>query len=374
MFHSRKSAVLLAVLALLVAVFPATAQLSRNPLPVPDVGEFTTLKADFHMHTVFSDGRVWPTVRVREAYEQGLDVIAITDHDDYHPHDPLVSNNVSYSYKIAKPYADQLGIILIPGVEVTKGEWHFNALFVKDANATKNLPAHEALSEAAKQGAFVFWNHPGWKQPTRWFDIIAPLYDDGLFQGVELVNGHTVYKEAFAWMKEKHLAMFANSDIHKPACEADAVGRPITLVFVKKKDTEGIREALDARRTVAWVDDTVWGPEELLAGLWKGAFSVQNSEVMLCTRHRSSTFVQVVNSSAIPFQIEVTGTPEWLTVGGGTVKAESITAVPFKISKDAPAGEHDVELELEITNFHTAPGEHLKVKVPFRVTVHAPEG
>lgn len=43
----------------------------RNEIQVPDLDGYTTLKCDFHMHSVFSDGLVWPTVRVDEAY--GMD-------------------------------------------------------------------------------------------------------------------------------------------------------------------------------------------------------------------------------------------------------------------------------------------------------------
>ena len=69
----------------LTAMSTAMAQV-RGYLPVPDVPGFKTLKGDFHLHTVFSDGDVWPTVRVSEAWRDGLDVIAITDHNEYHPY------------------------------------------------------------------------------------------------------------------------------------------------------------------------------------------------------------------------------------------------------------------------------------------------
>jgi len=35
------------------------------------------------MHTVFSDGHVWPSFRVNEAIRDGLDVISLTEHIDY---------------------------------------------------------------------------------------------------------------------------------------------------------------------------------------------------------------------------------------------------------------------------------------------------
>ena len=48
-------------------------QSGRKTINVPDLLGYQTLKCDFHMHTVFSDGSVWPTVRVDEIWEDGLD-------------------------------------------------------------------------------------------------------------------------------------------------------------------------------------------------------------------------------------------------------------------------------------------------------------
>ena len=57
---------------------------------VGEIPGYVTLKCDFHSHTVFSDGEVWPTFRIREAIEDGIDVVAITDHLEYHPHKKYV--------------------------------------------------------------------------------------------------------------------------------------------------------------------------------------------------------------------------------------------------------------------------------------------
>ena len=62
---------------LLVALGSGTASAQeRDPLPVPDLPGLKTLKADFHLHTVFSDGEVWPTVHVRDAWRDGLDAVS----------------------------------------------------------------------------------------------------------------------------------------------------------------------------------------------------------------------------------------------------------------------------------------------------------
>jgi len=40
---------------------------------------------------------------------------------------------------------------------------HFNALFFNDTQALDKQDWHEAFVEAKKQGAYIIWNHPGWK-------------------------------------------------------------------------------------------------------------------------------------------------------------------------------------------------------------------
>ena len=38
------------------------------------------MSTDLHIHTVFSDGSVWPSIRIEEARREGLDLIAMTEH------------------------------------------------------------------------------------------------------------------------------------------------------------------------------------------------------------------------------------------------------------------------------------------------------
>ena len=60
---------------LLLLAFPLFSQRQLNGLP--DIPGYRTLKGDFHVHTDFSDGVVWPTFRIDEALREGIDVIAI---------------------------------------------------------------------------------------------------------------------------------------------------------------------------------------------------------------------------------------------------------------------------------------------------------
>ena len=96
---------------------------ARTTINLPDVPGFVTLKCDFHIHTVFSDGNVWPTVRSEEAWREGLDAIAITDHIEYQPHKADVSTNHNRSYEIARGTGNDLDVIVIKGSEITRKTW-----------------------------------------------------------------------------------------------------------------------------------------------------------------------------------------------------------------------------------------------------------
>ena len=51
--------VLMGVALAAMCLMSAQAQ-RRNEIQVPNLNGYTTLKCDFHMHSVFSDGLVWP--------------------------------------------------------------------------------------------------------------------------------------------------------------------------------------------------------------------------------------------------------------------------------------------------------------------------
>lgn len=85
---------------LLVSWSGAAAQEIRHEIQFPDPPGYQTLKCDLHMHTVFSDGNVWPTIRIDEAWRQGLDVISITDHIEYQPHQDDIPTNHNRPYEL----------------------------------------------------------------------------------------------------------------------------------------------------------------------------------------------------------------------------------------------------------------------------------
>lgn len=87
----------------------------REIISIPDVNGLTVLKCDFHMHTVFTDGHVWPNVRVQEAWKEGLDAIAFTEHVEYTPHSADVKVSNLRPHELAKNLALENNLILIKG-------------------------------------------------------------------------------------------------------------------------------------------------------------------------------------------------------------------------------------------------------------------
>jgi predicted metal-dependent phosphoesterase TrpH len=235
----------------------------RDEVKIPDVGGYLTLACDFHMHTIFSDGRVWPAIRAEEAWREGLDAFAITDHIEYQRHEEDVRTDHNRSYEITRGSGESLGLVIVKGAEITRDmpPGHFNAIFLKDANAMDVEDWRGAIKAAVEQGGFVFWNHPGWtgQQPegkSIWYKEHTELHKKGWMHGIEVVNGDEYYGLAHKWALEKKLTMLGNSDVHTPTgLNYDfhaGEHRSMTLVLAKEKSKEAIKEALLARRTVIY--------------------------------------------------------------------------------------------------------------------------
>ena len=106
MSRRMRVAISFAVLFAVLFAWTAAAERLRTEVNFPDIEGYTTLKCDFHMHTAFSDGHVWPNVRVWEAWRTGLDAIAITDHLEYLPRADDLGRNRNRPHEIALPEAE----------------------------------------------------------------------------------------------------------------------------------------------------------------------------------------------------------------------------------------------------------------------------
>ena len=319
--------VLLSLISFSIASHGSSGSISLNEgqdrvIVFPDTKDYKTIVADLHTHSVFSDGHVWPNIRVEEALRDGLDALPITEHFEYQPHhQDIPHKDRNRSYEEAKAAASGKKIIIISGSEITRDmpPGHINAVFIKDANklfhidlpkndkdkeilskkikemqwgadaATKEhyilanmWPAEKAVEAANQQGAFLFWNHPDWyRQAPDGIARLQPMYkkmiDKGYLHGIEVVNGNGYSAEAFQIAIDNNLAVIGTSDVHdlidwdyKPYAGGH---RPVTLVFARSKNANSIKQALEERRTVVWFKNRLIGLKENLIPLINSSLS-----------------------------------------------------------------------------------------------------
>ncbi len=313
------------VLSLIFSV-AASAQTVTHPVIVPDIPGYVTLKGDMHLHTVFSDGSVWPTSRVEEAILEGLDFIAITDHVEVgltkKIRDGFFECDRNKSYEIARDFAKSRGVIVIHGGEITRGmpPGHFNATFVNDSEALSAASASTknhvdgmkaALTEARRQGAFLVWNHPHWNKQapneTVWYPEHNDLYAAGMMDGIEIFNHCDGYSpEAHHWAVEKGLTIVSGTDAHKLlASRVDyfhGAFRPMNLVFAKERSEESIHEALKEGRNAVFAEGKVYGDAGFLVPLVNGIL-----EIVSVTRTSKGVSIKIHNGSSIPVLLEKSG-------------------------------------------------------------------
>lgn len=294
----------------------------RIDFPATPNGE-QVLAVDTHTHTVFSDGVVWPIVRVWEAEQDHLAAYAVTDHLDYQRYkaDVRTADDHNRAYEIAAEEAKRIGAKVLPirGTEITRNApWgHFNALFLKDANAlpvdaTMNLDPRPALRAARAQGAFVIWNHP-WALPG--LDAVADpmppeqrgFVADGLLDAVEIANSSQYSAPAFDMALKHDLAVVGASDVHGPIDVdrqiPEGQHRTATLVIAKDRSAAAIQDAMAHKRTAALYRQALYGRERELAEIVGGS-------VRPVGRKRTESFLtkdmvelELRNDAFMPFEL-----------------------------------------------------------------------
>lgn len=324
----------------------------------PDILGYKTLKCDLHMHTVFSDGAVWPTVRVDEAVREGLDVIAISDHIEYQPHKEDVPTNHNRPFEIAKDSAQKKGILLIKAAEITRDTppGHFNALFLNDITPLDTNDLLDCIGAANKQNAFVFWNHPGWiPEKKGWFEIHTKLYENKWLHGIEVANGEDYYPEGHEWCLEKGLTMMGDSDIHAPSLITETTPenhRTMTLVFAEEKTVEAVREALVKGRTAVWYKDQLIGKEDFLDAMFKASVKVGQIE----RKRWRGAKIELCNNCDLNIRMTRLG-----EAGPDELLLPAVGSVT--VSLKFPKGAEQVELNYTAENMLIAPGKGLPVTI-----------
>ena len=170
--------------------------------------------ADLHIHTVYSyDGTASVPAVLERAKHVGLDVIAITDHDEI--------RGALQAFELAP----QFGIEVIPGIEITTSEGDLLALFVTE----KIQPGRslvETIVKVGEAGGICIAPHPmargaGMKSLSGESILWAldhPLASRILI-GIETYNATALDRESNLlaqklWMECPRIAQVGNSDAH----------------------------------------------------------------------------------------------------------------------------------------------------------------
>ncbi len=283
----------------------------RTEIILPQVNGFNCYKADFHIHTSYSDGAVTPTGRVIEAWYDGLDIIAITDHYESNA-------GVKKFFKVVAPYNEDgkptryvvpgstkmpedgvdpgikidfnaihkeavvanirkgYNMLIVKGCEMARNReklGHYNALFVNDLNSIYNFDLKEAFKNVKKQGGLIVHNHPTnfLKHEQDWH---RDVYGEGLIDGIEVANGLRFYPPMVNRCVDKKLFMIGATDAHDLMEHRSAtIGcfRTMTFVLAKELTEKAIKEALLERRTIAYSGGDLIGEEKLLSDFLNAA-------------------------------------------------------------------------------------------------------
>lgn len=104
--------------------------------------------ADLHIHSIYSaDATTTVRAILKQAADVGLDVIAVTDHDE-------IRGSLE-----AVQLAPQFGVEAVPGAEVTTREGHLVALYINTLPPAK-MSMIETLIHIGKQGGVAVAPHP----------------------------------------------------------------------------------------------------------------------------------------------------------------------------------------------------------------------
>lgn len=384
----------------------ASAHDQPKPLSFPDTADGRQVVAvDLHTHSVFSDGRVWPGLRVEEAERDGLAVLAITEHLEWQPHlEDIPHPDRNRAYAIARSKAGNGNVLVINGAEITRGVevGHLNAVFINDANAmmTPDKPsAHasddmgerfmhptpdnleetrESLQRARDQGGFLFLNHPSWPglSPTGrglLSGFQAALMAEGLIDGIEVGNGGRFSADAMNIALEHNLAILGTSDVHgliawDYASPGDHLvpggkgARTTTLLAIKEITSEAVKEALQNRETVALVSNQLFGRAQALttvleAGVW---FELERQVPSYVGESQVFTLA-FYNELPIPVVIRNTS-DTWFSTGANTITVPPHGTAYVDAAQLTEPNSLDV-ITVDILNAYTAPDQPLSFTV-----------
>jgi hypothetical protein len=217
-------------------------------------------RGDFHVHTNASDGDYPPSLVVELARAEGLDFVAITDHNTIEPFSELSKSP---------------DFLVVPGVEITLDGGHLNIFGVANwhdwmedicvgqirVSLMGRYPTTTGLMRrTSMEGLLNSINHPT-LQPWEWRDGAtdlryvhcleiwnAPYYPSNVYANPQAVALWT------AWLNAGYrITAIGGSDYHHPPRPKEGkpgqrLGLPSTYVYAEELSVVAILEGLRQRR------------------------------------------------------------------------------------------------------------------------------
>lgn len=208
----------------------------------------TSYAADFHTHTIYSDGKMSREANNDVAIKQGLDFFVPTDHNVYH-----------YTWP------NHEGLKVYPGIEITSSLGHINLLFAEKTpfaeHAIYEIEDEEGLVKIIKEAkdySLISVNHPC--MPP--WDFHAKSFPLDLITFMEVINDPTymtskkAIKDAIkAWnylLNDGYRVIsIGGSDSHllpeekyEGSAHPSLLGDPKTIVYAKENTAEALKDAM----------------------------------------------------------------------------------------------------------------------------------
>ena len=218
-------------------------------------GAYWILSGDFHVHAFPGDGALTPWMLRDEAARAGLDVIAVTNHNQALT--GRLADRISQSGR---------GPLMLSGQEITNPDYHMIAAGI-DAAVNANQPAAGAVADVHAQGGVAIAAHPS--RRFHGYDDAAVAALDGTEATHSDVYRLRDFREELAAFFERarrinpDVAAIGSSDFH---AMPPAMGRCRTYLFVRERSKAGVLDAIRSGRTLAVDgDDRLTGDPSLIA-------------------------------------------------------------------------------------------------------------
>ena len=241
----------LAVVVLLSGIGLCTT-IDTDPIRRPiTVGGYEVLSGDFHVHAFVGDGGMAPWMLQRQAARVGLDVIAITNH------------NQTLAGRLGRWASDRSsGPLILVGEEITNRDFHLIAVGIERPVAW-NQSARTAIADVHAQGGVAVAAHPGYGF-AEGYDEVALAELDGLegAYSASLPPDLTLQLDEFyerTRARNPQIAMIGSSDFHTNG----PMGSCRTYLLVRERSEAAVIDAIRDGRTVGYCDRRGTGTERL---------------------------------------------------------------------------------------------------------------